>query len=143
MKKLFLITALVFMSSQAMADEFTANELCKTFSDNGDAADQQYKNKRIIVSGRIARIGRASNYWKLRLSCDSRSGMNGIALKVFTSASSQLMILEKAKNDYLNSSSSIAYDWKKKHNHGKNTKFSCEYQRYTKAGVYLKNCSIN
>lgn len=140
MKKYLLITSLVFISSQTMAAEFTANELCKTFSSNGAIANQKYKNKRITVSGRMTIIKLRSSYWRVGLQCDRKSGMKGVRMKVYNSASAKLKPLAKAKKNYRNSSDN---DFVAEYKRGENIKFSCKYQRYNKAGVYLKDCSIN
>ena len=140
MKKQLLIMVFLFVSTQVLADDFTANELCKTFSTNGAAANQKYKNKRITVSGRITTIKLRSSHWRVGLQCYRKSGMKGVRMKVYNSASSKLNPLEKAKKDYFNSSSR---DFVEKYNRGENIRFSCKYQRYNKAGVYLKDCNIN
>ena len=143
MKKHLLITTLAFMSTTAFAAEtFTANELCKTFKTNGAAAEKKYKNKRIIVSGRIAMIKEGYKHWSLRLSCNRGSGMRGVPMNVNKSESSYMKRLAKAKGDRESRDFNLRNVWGKKYNKGKNIKFSCEYRRRNKMGVYLKDCRI-
>ena len=141
MKKYLLTMALVSMSTSTIAAEvFTANELCNEFRrNNGKVAEVKYKNKRIIVSGKIVKIEPGYNYWRLRLKCYrkvSKSRLKGVKLKVNKSESNQL---KKLAGDQKNSSMS---GWYGKLNQGENIKFSCKYETFNRVGVYLKDCRI-
>lgn len=132
--------ALAFISLPALsATTLTSNELCQEFKDDGDEAGGRYTRNRVIVSGEMSYIKSTYKYWSIRLRCNSKqTSFKAVSLRVDNKYSEQLKPLEKAHDNYGDSSDHTWMNSKK----GSDIQFSCKYDKMNRIGVYLKECRI-